>query len=42
MDVFIQLFSVLKSVVAGLTCSAKREGNEWVITGNKKWITNGM
>ena len=32
------------SDVAGLTCRAERDGNtgDWIITGNKKWITNGM
>jgi alkylation response protein AidB-like acyl-CoA dehydrogenase len=32
----------LTACYSGLTCSAKREGAEWVVTGNKKWITNGM
>jgi len=30
------------SDVAGLQTTAVREGDEWVITGTKKWITNGM
>ncbi|KIO03066.1 hypothetical protein M404DRAFT_1001690 [Pisolithus tinctorius Marx 270] len=29
------------SDVAGVQTTAVREGNEWVITGTKKWITNG-
>ena len=29
------------SDVAGLTCSARRDGDEFVVNGNKKWITNG-
>ncbi|KAI0786499.1 acyl-CoA dehydrogenase [Abortiporus biennis] len=29
------------SDVAGLQTTAVREGNEWVINGTKKWITNG-
>ncbi|KAF7799104.1 hypothetical protein EIP86_010334 [Pleurotus ostreatoroseus] len=29
------------SDVAGLQTTAVREGDEWVITGTKKWITNG-
>ena len=45
MGVFVVLgclFKWLKRDGTGLTCSAKREGAEWVVTGNKKWITNGM
>ncbi|KAF8529223.1 acyl-CoA dehydrogenase [Hysterangium stoloniferum] len=30
------------SDVAGLQTVARKEGNEWVINGTKKWITNGM
>ncbi|KZT12675.1 acyl-CoA dehydrogenase NM domain-like protein [Laetiporus sulphureus 93-53] len=30
------------SDVAGLQTTAEREGDEWIITGTKKWITNGM
>ncbi|CCM03970.1 uncharacterized protein FIBRA_06126 [Fibroporia radiculosa] len=30
------------SDVAGLQTTAVLEGNEWVITGSKKWITNGV
>ncbi|KAI0028680.1 acyl-CoA dehydrogenase [Vararia minispora EC-137] len=29
------------SDVAGLQTEARREGDEWVISGTKKWITNG-
>lgn len=29
------------SDVSGLQTTAVREGDEWVITGTKKWITNG-
>ncbi|KAG6332735.1 hypothetical protein ID866_6351, partial [Astraeus odoratus] len=29
------------SDVAGIQTTAVREGDEWVITGTKKWITNG-
>ena len=29
------------SDVSGLQTVAVREGNEWVINGTKKWITNG-
>ncbi|KAA1465947.1 acyl-CoA dehydrogenase [Dentipellis sp. KUC8613] len=29
------------SDVSGLQTEAKKEGDEWVITGTKKWITNG-
>ncbi|THH13330.1 hypothetical protein EW146_g6875 [Bondarzewia mesenterica] len=29
------------SDVSGLQTVAKKEGDEWVITGTKKWITNG-
>lgn len=28
-------------VVGSMTCTAKKEGNEWVANGNKMWITNG-
>jgi alkylation response protein AidB-like acyl-CoA dehydrogenase len=28
--------------VAGLTTTAKEEGDNYVINGNKKWITGGM
>ena len=30
------------SDVGGLQTYAEREGDEWVITGTKKWITNGV
>ena len=30
------------SDVSGLQTTAVREGDEWVITGTKKWITNGV
>ncbi|KAF8576221.1 acyl-CoA dehydrogenase [Ramaria rubella] len=30
------------SDVSGLQTTARKEGNEWVINGTKKWITNGM
>ncbi|KAJ7127072.1 acyl-CoA dehydrogenase [Mycena epipterygia] len=30
------------SDVAGLKCFAKRTDKGWVVTGTKKWITNGM
>jgi acyl-CoA dehydrogenase len=26
--------------VAGLQCRAKKDGNDWVLTGTKQWITN--
>ena len=29
------------SDVGGLQTYAERDGDEWVITGTKKWITNG-
>jgi alkylation response protein AidB-like acyl-CoA dehydrogenase len=29
------------SDVAGLQTTAVRDGDEWVISGTKKWITNG-
>ncbi|KAF9450323.1 acyl-CoA dehydrogenase, partial [Macrolepiota fuliginosa MF-IS2] len=29
------------SDVAGLKCTAKRVDNGWIVTGTKKWITNG-
>lgn len=29
------------SDVAGLETTARRDGDEWVLTGRKKWITNG-
>jgi alkylation response protein AidB-like acyl-CoA dehydrogenase len=33
---------VLGSDVAGLQTTAVRDGDEWVISGTKKWITNGV
>ena len=30
------------SDVGGLQTYAERDGDEWVITGTKKWITNGV
>ena len=30
------------SDVGGLQTYAERDGDEWVITGTKKWITNGQ
>ncbi len=30
------------SDVAGLSTTARREGDDWVINGTKMWITNGM
>ena len=29
------------SDVGGMQTTAVKDGNEWVITGTKKWITNG-
>jgi isovaleryl-CoA dehydrogenase len=28
-------------VIGSMSCKALKEGNEWVATGNKMWITNG-
>lgn len=29
------------SDVANITCSARREGNQWILNGEKTWISNG-
>lgn len=36
------LYNTAGSDVAGLTTTAERKGDKYIVNGAKKWITNGM